>query len=786
MKIQRIPLITSVVLTALLTVAMPCRAADTNTPAATAQKSAREKVRLDLENSSLYQLTESSASVENGRLNFNTQTSQHVWNVCFRTHPGLFKPGKTYCVTLTCKTEEAGDDSNLLILIRPFEGGSARSDLACQPVFEFSGEKTVRLKFTVPDNASNYSLQIHTKKKASGYVKDIYIEELADCAFLPANEKRSPSVDLPAIPRGASEFSVDLPQPQTDTVVSVASFGASPSEEDNTRAFNDAIAKCAREKASRLIVPKGVYRFTSDDSILFERLKDFEFDGQGSTLVFLKKKNSIMRVSKCERVMFKNFNIDWDWEKDPLASVVKVEKVGPGASWVDFRFVDYEKFPRRDIRVAMIDMLDPSTMSVGCEGGFNIAYEFNKGQNKPQSEWLSDNLLRLTPGNGALKEGQLFRMAHYYYDMGGFNMSDNSHLTIQDVNVYSCPGMAFIVSGGQHHWQFIRTNVMRPPDSNRPITCTADHLHVGNSQGFFKMESCEFGLGADDCINIHDNSGYASKSSDTGLTLIYAKNISLYHEGDLIELRSAEYAPTGFKEKLKSVVTVDKSKNLYTLQFDKPLPGVVGDKFVIFNWRYDSRNVIIRNCYFHDNRARGLLLLARDVTVEDCRFVRNQMGAIKIETGYTIDSWREGYGASNIVIRDNVFEKVNPIANYPNELRPSIYISTYLESDPSTTKATYPIIHDILIEENKFIETSGAAVYACSAKNVIFRDNSIINRRSNLKEYSYRGAIGTAYSSNIFVTDNDWIGLKFNPNPGVFYDPETTRDVYCWSNRIKE
>ncbi|MFR6033186.1 MAG: right-handed parallel beta-helix repeat-containing protein [Bacilli bacterium] len=40
----------------------------------------------------------------------------------------------------------------------------------------------------------------------------------------------------------------------------------------------------------------------------------------------------------------------------------------------------------------------------------------------------------------------------------------------------------------------------------------------------------------------------------------------------------------------------------------------------------------MRNCYFHDNRARGILILARDVTIENCKFRHNEMGAIKIET----------------------------------------------------------------------------------------------------------------------------------------------------------
>ncbi|MFR6032045.1 MAG: hypothetical protein ACLUKN_02035 [Bacilli bacterium] len=45
-----------------------------------------------------------------------------------------------------------------------------------------------------------------------------------------------------------------------------------------------------------------------------------------------------------------------------------------------------------------------------------------------------------------------------------------------------------------------------------------------------------------------------------------------------------------------------------------------------------------------------------DVTIERCRFANLAGMAVKIETGYTFNSWCEGYGADNIVLRDCVFE----------------------------------------------------------------------------------------------------------------------------------
>jgi hypothetical protein len=44
-----------------------------------------------------------------------------------------------------------------------------------------------------------------------------------------------------------------------------------------------------------------------------------------------------------------------------------------------------------------------------------------------------------------------------------------------------------------------------PENERRPITTTADGFHVAQSQGFIRLEDCDFGYLGDDCINIHDN-----------------------------------------------------------------------------------------------------------------------------------------------------------------------------------------------------------------------------------------------------------------------------------------
>ncbi|MCK6488003.1 MAG: right-handed parallel beta-helix repeat-containing protein [Planctomycetes bacterium] len=724
-----------------------------------------------------------------GGLALDTRSSPAEWNICARTAPGRLVPGTTYHARVTCRIEEQGEDAYLFLLVRPFAAGDAFADLSSAPVVGSGRERTVTLRFTVPAGRGDYAVQIHTRRQLRAQVSAVVVAEGSGDIVLPVADPGQ-AVALPPLPTGAEDFAIDAPRPSASAPASVADFGADPAAADNSAAFARAIAHCRAGGAPGLVVPTGTYRFTAEQPIAFEGLSDFTFDGRGSTLVFLKAKGDLLRIAGCRRALFRDVAIDWDWERDPLASVVRAEAAGAGH--LDLRFIDHARFPRRDLRVADIEQLDPATLSVGCEGALNAGFEFFRGRSPvPRTEWLGDDLLRLhlTPAQGRfgtqVRPGTLFRMRHYVYDMNGVSMRDNAHLTFSGVDLRSCPGHAFVTDGDQHHWQFLRTNVARPPGSRRPITCTADHHHVARSQGYFRMEGCEFSLGGDDCLNVHDTTAFAQPHDARTLRTRNLRGGGALHPGDPIELRQDDYAPAGWSAPLAAISAVDAAAGTYDLAFDRPLPAATGDGFVLFNRRYGTRQVVVRDCHFHDNRARGLLLLGSDMTVENNRFVHNQMGAIKIETGYTFDVWSEGYGAANLVIRGNRFEQPNPMGSYPDELRPAIYLSVYLRTDPSRDKTRFPILRDILIEGNRFTDAPGAIAYVCSAANVVIRGNTVEALTARRDESPFRGWIGVSHASGVYVTGNTWLRSPLMPAPAVTCDPETTSAVHSWGNTLR-
>ena len=160
------------------------------------------------------------------------------------------------------------------------------------------------------------------------------------------------------------------------------------------------------------------------------------------------------------------------------------------------------------------------------------------------------------------------------------------------------------------------------------------------------------------------------------------------------------------------------------------------------------------------------------------------MGAIKIETGYTFDSWSEGYGAGNIVIRRNRFEQTNPQGTVNDGMERDIFIGVYLKSDPSSEKTSYPILHDILIEDNQFIDSYGLLAYISSAANVTLRGNRIQQRTPRQRAQPYRGSIYAVYTDGLTIEDNLWQRSKLAPPPRLIFDRPSVHNITVRGNSL--
>lgn len=726
-----------------------------------------------------------------------------------QTAAGLFEPGKSYLIKFKCRIDSAEDGAFFLFTARSDSLGPLR-DLGTTTVARARDFQDVEMQISIPEGVNDYSLKFSTKGSLSGVLKDLKITQGTGLDFYPfAESQREYCGKIGKTATGCPDFNVELPAGNPNApVVNAADFGATENNLKFCDAMNAAVAHCRKIGARKLVLPKGVYHLYNSGPITFEGLKDFEFDGGGSTFIFLRDKGlakmkgldaskisnnfqdgACVKISECERVKVGNFNIDWDWAADPLGSIVRVENVcaSPGGEYIDYKFVDYDNFPRRDLRVANLSSYDPVSNLIGVEGGATLGYEFYKGKNIPKMEWLSGNVLRVWHSRYSrrAKVGDFYRMQHYYYDGAGVLTHQNRHLTLSKVNVYSCRGHAFLVSGTQQYWQYLDCSIKPPEGAKaRAITCTADHLHVVNSRGYMKLISCDFMLGADDCINVHDCTGYAVRKSDFSLETRNVRGIKMFKVGDPIELRDDDFSPSGFTGKIKSVKPIDASKGVHEIVFADKIPQPKGEGFIMFNHYYSSGNILLRNCKFHSNRARGIIIQCPNVTVENCVIKNNEMAGMRIVTGYTPNLWSEGFGVDNLLVRGCVFESTNRTDVKADGFARDIHIGIYRTTGERTGQTMYPIMSNITFENNTFKNAYGLVAFITSSGNVVFRENTIINDIPRKKPLPYRGSFLVKASTDTAIVNNIIVESKYAPNPGVYAEADTVKGLKIGGNKI--
>ena len=717
---------------------------------------------------------------------FDTAKATNPWTPIFTFNAGLLKPKCEY--TISFNAEVSGDGFVHFFGYNPTNRIPSAYAFAENATVNTGRTSKIKVSFIAPENADVFEIAFHTYQKVNGKISDFKIEEGLNCKAIPiAKNKRPFKVERSTLPTGAKEFDVDQPNNPQGEVVEAKRFGIVPNTPLNVKLVNDAIDYCRKNKASKLIFEKNATYHFGDGTMNVVHLQDFIFDGNGSTFIFLKKAGTSFNVRNNLRVRVENLNVDWDWAKDPLASIVKIKNIGNRGKgedfYIDYEFIHYKKHPKYNqyCRAAVLSCWDMKEESVGIERGNTLYYHFILGKHKKtKQEWVSENVLRMYGSHDSpnVKVGQYYRMQHYYYDINHMYVAHNNHLTLRNYTVWSHAGHSFVIIGDKYvHFDKVRI-IRRENMPERCISVTADHLHVAMSRGFIKLENCDFSQGADDCINFHDISSYGTKNASN--SLISRHNYA--EDGNDIEFRKSNYAPTGLIAKRTGSKRLPDGR--WEIFFDKELPTTKDNQFIIFNKTVDTHNIIVRNCYFHHNRARGILVLARDVTIENCTFKRNEMGAIKLETGYTTNIWCEGYGVNNVVIRNNTFDTCNPLGVQTMGYERDIFIGTYLRHDPSKEQTTYPILKNILFENNTFKDTFGMVATIGSAGNITFLNNTFINETERQFPLAYRGGFYITHSSNVKIINNKFVESKNTPNIEVKYEKDSTKNLVVRGNKI--
>lgn len=508
--------------------------------------------------------------------------------------------------------------------------------------------------------------------------------------------------------------------------------------------------------------------------IVLSGFSDFTFDGCGAVLVFrrppefrcqpqsevIPEKANIL-VRDCERCVVGNFTMDWDWAGDPPGAFVRVvakhiDAEAPERSCVDLMFVDWERHPKFPEPVPVQKMAPMDECRTRLRPGAAFSFGQTEGHFGAKNEWVAPNVLRLWPGMAmenrnqnpatlfasdpaenlrrveAMEEGGLYRLLHCYYGKNGINLVGNRHLTVRDVSVWSCFGMAMTVDGPQKFWQVERLRVAPPTEAEhaaaypgepfrpRPVSSTSDGHHVHRSQGMCRYVGCRWSLNNDDAFNIHDRFTLAVKCGEKALQIINRRGYGYFRAeaGALLELRNADYSATGFTARLAGLTGEYGGREVLLL--DKPVPEQRGPCFLVWDRTYGSNGLHLRNCVFEDSGFRNLVS-SSDVTVEGCVFRRTGGAPLRFIADYRQSHWCEGTGSRNLVVRDCLFEDCAVID------RAAPQISAVCVTPAGWDVGALPkgfVGGDALIENNRFVRPSGPLFDFACGDNVAIEGHS--------------------------------------------------------------
>lgn len=563
-----------------------------------------------------------------------------------------------------------------------------------------------------------------------------------------------------------TRFYIQRPKADKLNEINASEFGLSESNEDNFTAFQSALNYCAEQPQTKLVINKGTYYFKNTASLDANGCTDLLIEGSDATFIFSSTGYKFfIRNSDC--VEIRNLNCDWNWAESPLASVVTVQNSNPDADTLDLVFRDEENCSE-DIRFSAITQCDPETFTFGTKYSCKENYLYQDLTSVKSVQKISDNTLRVAH-NGCLdgfENGETYILRHYVYDGTVFNLRNSSkNVTFDNVNIYGSSGMAYICEDSCSHFQIINSFIGVNPQhkDKRCVSLTADAIHIVNTNGRFNISGCDISGMGDDAVNVHDGLGYVSDVRGDTFTLI-ASAMRLM-AGDTLAFKNEKFENTDLTAKIISVKDIDWITKEVTVE---SVPEGVEEGWTAYSTECNSSDYVIRNNYFHENRARGLLLQSSNGLCENNRFYKVMAQAIKVVMDIEPTLWQEGIGVDNLVIRNNTFEK----CNY-SDWGSVIEIGTNIAGRPAQTA----VFTNVEITSNKFTDIPSHLMRANNINGLVFSGNTV-DTGSFFDGADIQGRIYFGkYCDNVCYSDNEFVNAGFLGSKKI----AQSDDVIVWA-----
>lgn len=562
---------------------------------------------------------------------------------------------------------------------------------------------------------------------------------LSGCTVVRADRKTVTGID-------GIQFEIEYPSVTRE--IYARDYGLSVDSADNRDALQAAIQFCKENPGTKLIIEPGRYLFDHAADIQINGVNDLLIEANGATFVFAQP--NYFTISKSNRILFHNLQVEWDWDTFRIADLVEIMKNVPGDDGTyttDIRFVQTQDVDTDYHFTAMIPYA-ADTWTPG-NGAFPEVSLSGFVQN---IEKISPDTLRVKHTYTGFLSG-FYLSRQVVYDGTVFNIGGKSRdITMDGVHIYSTSGVGYYIHHNAGAIQVVNSSIRDNPADRHYISTTADGMQISDSSGEIYIDNCDFSFTGDDCINIHQTVQlFTGKTGPRSFIMDKSYIRHTPEVGQTLEFFDPWMLPVDFSA---DIADIQKQGTDTVITLDRDIPDEIEDGLLYVNRSFRSGPYVITNSSFHENRARGILAQAPDGLICHNTFYKNMGAAIHVTSDITSNSWREGADVRNILIENNVFEASN-VSNWPSA---QIKLAQYSGAEESGERT----IRDIRIQNNVFKNFATEVLYVASTENLIFSGNIMDNSllpEEDMK--SFTGTVQIKRKNTAAIYQNTWIGHPF-------------------------
>lgn len=526
-------------------------------------------------------------------------------------------------------------------------------------------------------------------------------------------------------------------------------LGLTPGSRLNAVPFvNQAMEKCKGKSDIVLVFEKGRYDFWPQYAnekdyfisntnytyprfcvFVVENAKHLTIDCGGSDFIFHGKLQPFT-IDSSENIAIKNVSIDWEV---PFGAEAEIIDVTP--AYFDLK-IDPKKYPYvlENDKLFFVgegwknlwggvkwnDPMEFDRETLEVTAGTNDDLLGENWEKKYLARELGDGIVRITyNNNGLLKKGNYLVLRHGYRDHAGIFITDSKNVQLENINMYSNLGLSYLA---QYSENLTYRNVNCLPNPGRKIISGHDDgLHFSNCRGQITVEGCTMKGLMDDSFNVHGSYVIVTeKVNDNTLVCKFPhfQSIGLVwaRKGETVAFIDGQ-SMKNYGSGIVSSVRL-KTPETFEVIFQEAVPKDIklADALENISWEPD---VTIRNCYFGNHRARGVLISSGGRIQIDGNTFESSGSAIVFPGD--IKSYFENGPIKDATISNNLFKASCLTSMY---MTCEAIISVSLEV-PAFDAKNPPVHKNIKIFNNTFEMYDYPALYALSVDGISFNQNKL-------------------------------------------------------------